>query len=292
MEAAFFDLDKTVIAKASMAAFGRQLYDEGLISRSTILRGLWAHLLYLHLGASERRLARIQDSVLVLTKGWSQARVNQIVAETLQVVVEPITYAEALELMADHRRAGRRVYLVSASPSEIVEPLARYLGVDRAIASRARIDDAGCYTGELDVYAYGPYKAELIRKVAERDGVDLARSYAYSDSYTDLPMLEAVGHPVAVNPDRVLRRAAGRRGWPVRRFVHPVRLDGRPPVTHGRATAAAMLSVALAGTAAAAWRVRHRVAPAVALPAPRRPPASRRERAAGWLVEVSRRAAS
>jgi HAD superfamily hydrolase (TIGR01490 family) len=249
MEAAFFDLDKTVIAKASMMAFGRPFYREGLISRSTVARGLWTQLIYLHLGASDQKLTRVRESVLSLTKGWEQHRVRQIVADALERVVEPITYAEALELIDAHRAAGRRVYLISASPAEIVEPLGRFLGVDESLASRARIDPDGRYTGEMDVYAYGPYKADLIRQVARRDGVDLEASYAYSDSYTDLPMLEAVGHPVAVNPDRVLLRLARQRDWEIRSFVLPVRLRDRVPAPPVRATAvvAALVAALVAG---------------------------------------------
>ena len=99
MEAAFFDLDKTVIAKASLMAFGRPFYREGLISRSTVMRGLWTQLIYLHLGASDQKLTRVRESVLSLTKGWEQHRVRQIVADALERVVEPITYVEALELI-------------------------------------------------------------------------------------------------------------------------------------------------------------------------------------------------
>jgi HAD superfamily hydrolase (TIGR01490 family) len=239
MEAAFFDLDKTVIAKASMMAFGRPFYREGLISRSTVVRGLWTQLIYLHLGASDEKLTRIRESVLSLTKGWEQHRVRQVVAEALERVVEPITYAEALELIDAHRAAGRRIYLISASPAEIVEPLGRFLGVDESLASHARIDTDGRYTGEMEVYAYGPYKADLIREVARRDGIDLETSYAYSDSYTDLPMLEVVGQPVAVNPDRVLLRLAKERGWEIRYFVQPVRLRDRMPAPPGRAATVA-----------------------------------------------------
>ena len=94
-----------------------------------------------------------------------------------------------------------------------MQPLAEYLGVDGAIASRAVVDLDGRYTGEMAFYAYGPFKAEAIRDLAQFEGIDLAASYAYSDSYTDVPMLEAVGHPVAVNPDRVLARLARDRGW-------------------------------------------------------------------------------
>ena len=255
MEAAFFDLDKTVIAKASMVAFGRQFYDEGLISRRTVLRGLYGQLVYMHLGASEQKLARIRESVLTLTRGWDQTRVREIVRETLEAVVEPIIYAEALELMEAHRAAGRRVFIVSASPEEIVEPLGEYLGVDEAIASRAKVDDEGRYTGEMDVYAYGPYKADVMREVAAREGIDLAASFAYSDSYTDIPMLEAVGNPVAVNPDRVLLKLARERDWEVQVFARPVRLRDRMPApTRGSALAA----VAASGAAAAVvwWRFR------------------------------------
>jgi len=253
MEAAFFDLDKTVIAKASMMAFGGPFYREGLLKRRTILRGAYAHVVYLHLGASEQKLARIRESVLTLTRGWDQQRVREIVAETLEEIVDPIIYSEALDLIEQHRAAGRKVFIVSASPEEIVAPLGRHLGVDEAISSRALVDEGGRYTGEMDVYAYGPYKAELIRQIAERDGIDLSASYAYSDSYTDLPMLEAVGHPVVVNPDRVLLKVAKDRQWDVRSFVHPVRLRDRMPAPRPGPTAAVGGVVALVITGVVLW---------------------------------------
>jgi HAD superfamily hydrolase (TIGR01490 family) len=254
MEAAFFDVDKTVIAKASMAVFGRTLYREGLISRRTVLRGLWAQLVFLHLGAGEEKLARIRESVLTLTRGWDQAKVREIVREAMEELVEPIIYGEALELIETHQAAGRRVFIVSASPEEIVGPLSRYLGVDGAISSRATIDQDGRYTGEMDFYAYGPYKADAIRALAEREGIDLAASYAYSDSYTDLPMLEAVGHPVAVNPDRVLHKLAKEREWEVRNFVRPVSL--RPRVTAPGLPAAAVAGAVVMGVGGVVgWRL-------------------------------------
>ena len=208
VEAAFFDLDKTVIAKASVVAFGTPLYKEGLISRRTVLRGLWGQLVYLHLGADEARIARMRTSVLALTKGWDQVRVRAIVEEALESVVEPIVFAEALELLRAHRAAGRLVVIVSASPEEIVLPLAGYLGVDEVVASRAMVDDEGRYTGRMAFDAFGPAKVDAIRDLAARNGIDLQASYAYSDSATDIPMLETVGHPVAVNPDRELARVA------------------------------------------------------------------------------------
>ncbi|HAM03466.1 MAG TPA: HAD-IB family hydrolase [Acidimicrobiaceae bacterium] len=256
MEAAFFDLDKTVIARASMAAFGHHFYRGGLISRRTVVRALASQFVFLHLGASEQKLERIREQVLVMTRGWDQREVARIVRETLDEVVEPIIYAEALELIEQHQADGRRTYIVSASPEEIVQPLAEYLGVDGAIASRAVVDLDGRYTGEMAFYAYGPFKAQAIRDLAMFEGIDLEASYAYSDSYTDVPMLEAVGHPAAVNPDRVLARLARERGWEVLQFTRPVRLRDRVPVPN-LPTAAAVGGVALAATGAAvlAWRL-------------------------------------
>jgi phosphoserine phosphatase len=127
-----------------------------------------------------------------------------------------------------HRARGRRVFIVSSSPEEVVRPLAERLGDVEVIATRVEIED-GRYAGRLAFYCYGPNKAVAIREVADRDGIDLGESYAYSDSITDLPMLEAVGHPVAVNPDRDLRRVATERGWRIRDFRRPVRLRQRLP---------------------------------------------------------------
>ena len=256
MEAAFFDLDKTVIAKASMAAFGRSFYREGLISRRLVARSIWAQVVYMHLGASEEKLARMRESVLALTKGWEHERVRSIVAEALQVVIEPIIYSEALDLIELHRAAGRLVCIVSASPVEIVDPLGGYLGADHVIASRAEVDDDGRYTGRMDRYAYGPFKAAAMRDLANELGIDLAASYGYSDSFTDLPMLEAVGHPVVVNPDRDLARAARQRGWEVRHFVRPVRLRDRVPVPPAAPTAAGGVVAALAVGTFVWWRLR------------------------------------
>jgi HAD superfamily hydrolase (TIGR01490 family) len=227
LEAAFFDLDKTVIAKASMVAFGRPFYNGGLISRSTALRALYGELVYLHLGASEQKLNRIRESVLALIKGWHRDRVCEIVAEAIDEIVEPIIFAEAADLIDQHHNDGRLVVIVSASPEEIVAPLSKFLGADHYIASRARVDEQGRYTGSMQFYAYGPFKAEAINALAAEQGINLAASWAYTDSYTDLPMLECVGHPVAVNPDRVLNRYAREHDFEVLHFSQTVTLRSR-----------------------------------------------------------------
>ena len=258
VEAAFFDLDKTVIAKASMVAFGRPLYREGLISRRLLVRALYGQLIYMHLGADEQKLERMRDSVLALTKGWEQAKVRSIVEEALEDVVEPIVYDEALDLINEHRDAGRMVFIVSASPEEIVAPLSRYLGADAFLATRSTIDQHGRYAGTTEFYCYGPNKAEAIRAVATEQGIDLSRSYAYSDSATDLPMLEVVGHAVAVNPDRELSRAAQEHEWEIRTFARRVRLRDRVPMPTARSTTAAGSVVAAAAIGGGVWWWLHR----------------------------------
>ncbi len=261
MRAAFFDLDKTVIAKASIAAFGRSFYQGGLINRRLVVRAVVSQIVYLHLGASEQKLARVRESMLTLTKGWDREQIKEIVREALEETVEPIIYAEALDLIEAHRAAGHKVYLVSASPEEIVQPLADHLGVDGAIASRAVVDEEGRYAGEMEFYAYGPFKAEAMEALAVAEGLDLSESSAYSDSYTDLPMLEAVGHPVAVNPDRVLAKVAREREWEVMQFTKPVRLRDRVsvPSLPLTATAAGVTAAASLG-ALVAWRLARRPA--------------------------------
>jgi HAD superfamily hydrolase (TIGR01490 family) len=132
-------------------------------------------------------------------------------------VLRPFVYREALDLAAGHTDRGEPVYIVSAALQEVVEAIAQQLGLDGALASRAETRD-GVYTGRLERRLYGQTKAEALEELAGRRNLDLVGSTAYSDSHTDLPFLEAVGHPVAVNPDRALRRVAASRGWPILRF--------------------------------------------------------------------------
>jgi HAD superfamily hydrolase (TIGR01490 family) len=255
VEAAFFDLDKTVIAKASMVAFSGPLHRAGLLSRRMLLRAAWGQLVYSQFGASPEKLDKLRDSVLRLTVGWDQAEIGQIVRETLVDVVEPIVYEEALELIREHRRAGRKVFIVSASPEEIVVPLAQYLGVDEVLATRAELDERRRYTGRTELYCYGPAKVVAMRAAAERDGIDLDGSYGYSDSASDRPMLEAVGHPVAVNPDRELLKVARAQGWEVRRFARRVPLRERVPMPAPRhaAVGGGAIAAAVGAGLAARW---------------------------------------
>ncbi|MFZ4515602.1 MAG: HAD family hydrolase [Acidimicrobiia bacterium] len=248
MEAAFFDLDKTIIAKSAVLAFGRPFYREGLISRRAILQSIYAQIIFLLVGADEQKMEKIRESMLALTKGWDQQRILDIVGDALDDVVVPIIYAEAQALIDEHRAAGRRVVIVSSSPMEVVEPLARHLRAHEAIGTRARIDGDGKYSGELEFYAFGQYKAEAILALAEREDIDLTKSFAYSDSITDLPMLSMVGNPMVINPDRELERVARERDWPIRIFEHPVRLRDRMPIPSTGPTVV-LLGAALGGAA-------------------------------------------
>lgn len=253
MDAAFFDLDKTVISRSSTLALSRPLYRAGMVSRGQLLRGAYAQLVYLLVGADEGKMERLKEGMLQLTKGWDRAQVERLVEDVILEVIDPYVYAEALDLMELHRSEGRRIYIVSSSPEEVVRPLARHFGVSGVIATRAAIGEDGKYTGELEFYAYGPHKADAIREMAVREGIDLARSYAYSDSITDLPMLELVGNPVAVNPDRELTRVAREREWDMRWFQHPVRLRDRVPVPPKGPTLAAGTAAAAVGTGIALY---------------------------------------
>jgi HAD superfamily hydrolase (TIGR01490 family) len=242
--AAFFDLDKTVIAKSSALAFSRPFYAGGLINRRSVLRSSYAQFVYLLGGADHDQMEKMREFLSRMVTGWPVDTVREIVADTLHNVVEPLVYDEAVSLIEDHHLAGRDVIIVSASGTEMVEPIGELLGVDAVIATRMAVAD-GRNTGGIDFYAYAENKATAMQQLAEDRGYDLARSFAYSDSVTDVHMLEAVGHPHAVNPDKELRRIAREREWPILVFDRPVALRARMRLPESRGTMAALA----AGTA-------------------------------------------
>jgi len=257
--AAFFDLDKTIIAKSSTLAFGRPFYQSGLLNRRAVLRSAYAQFVFALAGADEDQMDRMRDYITAMCTGWDVAQIREIVNETLHDIIDPIVYDEAVERIQQHKSAGQDVVIVSSSGEEVVGPIGAMVGADYVLATRMVVSDDGKYTREIERYVYGPEKAEAVRELAAERGYDLAASYAYSDSITDLPLLEEVGHPTAVNPDRALRKIAVERGWPILTFANGVplreRISGlRPP--HATAT----LSVASAGVAAvgAAWYALHR----------------------------------
>jgi HAD superfamily hydrolase (TIGR01490 family) len=252
--AAFFDLDKTVIAKSSTLTFSKSFYQGGLINRRAVLRTAYSQFVYLIGGADHEQTERMRAYLSRLCRGWDVQQVREIVAETLHELIDPIIYDEAASLIEEHHLAGRDVVIVSTSGSEVVEPIGELLGADRSIATRMVVEH-GRYTGGIEYYAYGSTKAEAIKELAATEGYDLARCYAYSDSVTDIPMLETVGHAFAVNPDKGLRREAPLRDWPVLTFERPVRLKQRVPqfTMPPRPVLAAAAGVAAATAAGIVW---------------------------------------
>lgn len=255
--AAFFDLDKTIIAKSSTLAFSREFQAGGLISRRAMLRSAYAQFVFFTGGADHDQMDKMREFMSQLCAGWDVATVRDIVHETLNTIVEPLVYDEAVTLFEEHRAAGRDIVIVSASGSEVVEPIGELLGADRVVATRMEIAD-GRYTGNIDYYAYAEEKARAIEQLAASVGYDLSACYAYSDSITDVHMLEVVGHPFAVNPDKELRKVAATKGWPVLSFVRPVALRRRIPVPPARPTLAALAVGGAVAAGGAVWANRRK----------------------------------
>jgi HAD superfamily hydrolase (TIGR01490 family) len=212
--AAFFDLDRTLIAGSSAFTLAMAARSAGMIPTHEFVRDAAAAVSFRVLGASDDTTDGVRDRALRFVAGQRQddlTALNERVLPTLLGKIRP----EARRLLDLHRHAGRSTFIVSAAPQEIVEPLARSLGMTGAIGTRGEVVD-GHYTGRLaGPFCYGPGKVDAIQELARWDGLDLAQCYAYSDSVSDLPMMHAVGHPVAVNPDAKLERVARRNGWPV-----------------------------------------------------------------------------
>ncbi|MFD2417590.1 HAD family hydrolase [Amycolatopsis pigmentata] len=234
--AAFFDLDKTIIASSSALAFSKPMLRHGLISRRAALKSAYAQLVFSLSGADEDRTERMRAEISALCTGWDVEQVRAIVNETLHDIVDPLVYAEAAELIASHKARGHDVIVLSAAGEEVVTPIAGLLGVTHSVATRMEIVD-GRYSGQVDFYCYGAQKSVAAKQLAVDNGYDLSSCFAYTDSSTDIPLLETVGHPHAVNPDRALRRLSLERGWPVLTFTNPVSLRSRIPAPSATALA-------------------------------------------------------
>jgi HAD superfamily hydrolase (TIGR01490 family) len=211
--AAFFDLDRTLLRRSSALALAPAFRAAGLISRRTLAKAAAWQLLFVLRGASHEAVRRAAEDGLAVLRGYTPDEMRALVAESMERVLRPLVYAESLDLVERHRRRNEPVYIVSATLQEIVQAIADDLGFDGALGTVCEVVD-GAYTGKALRALHAENKARCIRELDH----DLAASTAYSDSHTDLPFLEAVGHPVAVNPDRALRRIAAERHWPVLEF--------------------------------------------------------------------------
>lgn len=251
--AAFFDLDRTLIRRSSALALAGSFREHGVIGRGQLAKAAAWQLLFAARGAGAETVRKAAEDGLMILKGFAADDLRSLVAGAMEPVLKPLVYREPLDLVGRHKKCGEPVYIVSATLQEIVEELARELEFDGAIGSTCEIVD-GVYTGRSVRAAHGEGKAAAIRELAEREELDLAASTAYSDSHTDLPFLEAVGNPIAVNPDRELRRIAVERGWPVLEFgelAHPGVRRLRP----------ALVGIPLVlGASAVVWAARRRAA--------------------------------
>jgi len=249
--AAFFDLDRTLLRRSSALALAGSFRERGLISRRQLLKAAAWQLLFVARGASHEAVRRAAEDGLRVLAGYRPEELRELVAEAMEPVLRPLVYAEPLRLMERHRERGEPVFIVSATLQEIVEAIAADLGFDGALGTVCEVQD-GYYTGRALRALHAEAKADCLRAVAEREGFDLSECTGYSDSHTDMPFLEAVGHPVAVNPDRELRRVAADRGWPMLEFsgrAYPHARRRVPPalVALGAAGAATMLASRLRG---------------------------------------------
>jgi HAD superfamily hydrolase (TIGR01490 family) len=215
--AAFFDLDKTLMEGSSALHFVRAAYKSGMLSKRMLVSSAWANLRFRLDGSTDEQTDELRRWVLDLIAGQRVVDLARLGPDVLAGVL-PLIYQEMLHEAWEHQDAGRPAYIVTAASQELADALARVLVFEGGIGMRSEARD-GVYTGRPDgPFTYREGKATAIRELAEREGIDLEQSYAYSDSESDLPMLRAVGHPVAVNPDAKLERVARAEGWRIMRF--------------------------------------------------------------------------
>ena len=216
--AAFFDLDKTLMQGSSAFQFGRAAYRAGLLGRRQLVADALANLQFRLRGATDEDSVALRNRIAASLQGTSVKDLERLGASVLALIL-PRIYPQMLAVAHEHQDAGRRAYIVTAAAQELAEILAHVLALDGAIGSSISEVRDGVYTGQATgVFVYRTGKALAIEELAAREGMDLQACYAYSDSESDLPMLRAVGHPVAVNPDGTLARIARQEGWQVLRF--------------------------------------------------------------------------
>jgi HAD superfamily hydrolase (TIGR01490 family) len=215
---AFFDVDNTLIRGASAFHLAVGLYRRGLLRVPDILKFAAHQARYLTFGENRRQMDEVRAAALAIVRGHSVAEMGLIAEDVYDEVMTLRIYPGARRLLDAHRAAGHCVWLVTAGPREVGEIIARKLGAAGALGTIVEQRD-GRYTGRLcGDLLHGTAKADAVTVLAEREGIDLGSSYAYGDSTHDVPILSLVGNPVAINPDRRLRRHAERVGWPVQEF--------------------------------------------------------------------------
>jgi HAD superfamily hydrolase (TIGR01490 family) len=215
--AAFFDLDRTLMAGSSGLYWARAARGAGLLTRRRMARYGLQNMRFRLQGSTDEATDRVRREVGEMIAGRRVADLRRLAPKVLAGVL-PRLYPQMLEVAYAHQDAGRPVYICTAASQEMADMLAHVLGFDGALGARSEVVD-GRYTGRgAGPFTYREGKAHAMRELAGRIGLDLGASYAYSDSESDLPMLRAVGHSVAVNPDAELGRVARAEGWEIMRF--------------------------------------------------------------------------
>jgi HAD superfamily hydrolase (TIGR01490 family) len=214
--AAFFDLDKTLIPGSSLYLLARGLYERDLFRVRDLLRFAYGQLTYRLSGERARGMDLSRESTLDFVTGRRQEELMEWGREIAQDQIFPRVYEDIVRVIDGHRDRGDLTFLVTAAPIELAQVVAAGLNMDGAAGTAAEVDKDGYYTGRLaGSVIHGPEKAKAVAELAAQHGVDLVECAAYSDSINDLPLLESVGYPHAVNPEGELRRLALRRGWPI-----------------------------------------------------------------------------
>lgn len=215
--AAFFDLDKTLVPGSSLFLLARGMYERDYYRVLDMARFAVAQLAFRVVGTEQKRnMESGKEAALAFAKGHHRDEFAALGHEIVEERILPRVYPDIAEVIRRHNEAGELTYLITAAPIEIAEVVARGLGMTGACGTESELDDGGLYTGRLNGdILHGPAKAKKVLTLAAEHDINLRESHAYSDSINDLPLLESVGHPHAVNPDHRLRRIARARGWPV-----------------------------------------------------------------------------
>lgn len=254
-KAAFFDLDKTLVPGSSLFLLARGMYQRDYYRVRDMAGFAWNQVMFRLVGSErEQGIEQSKQAALEFVKGKHRDEFAALGNEIVEEQILPRVYPDIAQVIRQHVEAGHETYLVTAAPIELARVVADSLNMTGALATQSEFDDAGRYTGRLagDIL-HGPEKAKAVQMLAQERGIDLAESHAYSDSTNDLPLLESVGHPHAVNPDHGLRRIARTRGWP----IHELRARRRALLI-GIPSAVVAAGLFAGGVAVGAWLANRR----------------------------------
>lgn len=216
IEAAFFDVDNTILRGSSSFLFGKAAFKKGFFNRKDFWKMAWQQSLFISRGERLNSLEAIKDKALTLIAGHKAADLTDLTDEVYENFICPKLWPETVRIAQEHVAAGREVWLVTATPKEIADVIAHRLGLTGGLGTHVEVNSDGILTGRLvGKTLHGKAKRKAVKLLAEQRNINLKKSFAYSDSINDLPMLTMVGHPTAINPDASLRKHANQLGWTI-----------------------------------------------------------------------------